>query len=205
MQRSTLSGNAPTLAALELFLDRGYAATTLTAVAEASGLARGALSRRFATKELLLSSIVAALLDDLDELVAGVDLERSGTEDHVFVLADYLDTLLRHRRAARVLLSDSGVRSSTVWQRSAAQHRLLVARLAGRRASISQQVRANCSLSVLRLCVSELWAVPAHRLRQPLLEVALETCAQGGRGVAARAGGTKWSGRTPDIRSAAPV
>lgn len=163
-------------AALELFLTNGYAATTVTAVAQAAQLNRATVSRLFPRKESFLGDILDALLAELDVLVEAVDVGRSAHDDAVFVLSCYLDALLRHRPSARLLYCDSTIRSTKVWERAAVQQRRLVARLAGQRAPVDQQVRANCSLSVVRLSVGELAAVPAHRLRRPLLAVAVETC-----------------------------
>jgi AcrR family transcriptional regulator len=56
-------------AALELFFERGYPATTMREIALACGLTAGALYNHFPSKEKLLASIIGRVHDELEKMV----------------------------------------------------------------------------------------------------------------------------------------
>lgn len=162
-------------AALVGFSRRGYASTSLRDLAEAAGCSKAALYHHFATKDDLLAALADPFVDDVEAIVSSVSLDHGMDEDRVAVIQAYVLALGTHRELAKILLLDSGARSSAVSQRVVEQQRRLVARLAGSRASLRDQVRARCALSILHLMVGELAGVPVHRLRPPLVEAAIDT------------------------------
>jgi TetR/AcrR family transcriptional regulator, cholesterol catabolism regulator len=57
-------------AALELFHEHGYDATTVEQIAEAADVAKGTFFNYFATKEAILPAIAARLLQQLEEMLS---------------------------------------------------------------------------------------------------------------------------------------
>jgi len=155
------------------FVERGYGATGLTALAEAAGLELSQARRLFGSKSGLLDAIVAPLIDEIERGLPGFRMGAGG--DRIALLRTYLFALLRARRAARIVLFDPSARGTDAWERHAECMRRLVALLVGPRASLERQVRVRCALAVCQLGAGELAGVPAHRLRQPLLEAAIDT------------------------------
>ena len=155
------------------FVEHGYGATALTALAEAAGLELPHARRLFRSKSVLLDAIVAPLIDEIERGMPGI---RVGVgSDRIALLRSYLLALLRSRRAARIVLFDPSARGTEAWERHAECMRRLVALLVGPRANLERQVRVRCALAVCQLGAGELAGVPVHRLRHPLLEAAIDT------------------------------
>lgn len=171
-RRERLMGAAP-----ELFISRGYGATSLRDLADAAGCSKAALYHLFASKDDLLAALAEPFIGDVDGLLGCVSLDLDADADRVGVIQAYVLLLSAHREVAKVLLTDSGVRPTAVGQRVVEQQRSLVARLSGPRAPLRQQVRARCAVAISHLMVGELFSVPVHRLRPPLLDAAIDTLA----------------------------
>src|SRR2546430_10190455 len=84
-------------AARELFVDRGYAGTSVRDIAEHLGMTKGALYYHFSSKEDLLYALVEPLLEALEEFTAHArDTGRIG--DLIRGMVDLLD---KHRGLLR--------------------------------------------------------------------------------------------------------
>jgi AcrR family transcriptional regulator len=75
-ERATANRRRMREAALNLFRERGYAATSLQAIADTAGMAVQTLHYTFGTKRALLSEIVDVSVAGDDEPVATLDRER---------------------------------------------------------------------------------------------------------------------------------
>lgn len=185
-------------AAPGLFASCGYAETSLQDLGDAAGCSRSSLYRDFASKDDLLAVAAEPLLGEMETLLASFSVDLGADEDRVSVVRAYLAILGAHRDLSKVLLTDAGARRTPVGQRVVEQQRSLAARLTGPRATLRQQVRARCALAILHLMVGELCSVPAHRLRAPLLQAAIDMLSANG-GSSPRDGGLR------EDRAAVPV
>src|SRR5436190_8863401 len=82
--------------ARELFIERGYDATSLRVIAEKVGTTKAAVYYHFPAKEHLLLEITRPMLDDLADLVAQYRQTGNGPGDASDVLEAYLDLFLSH-------------------------------------------------------------------------------------------------------------
>ena len=102
-------------AALELFLENGFAATTVPQIAERAGLTTRSFFRYFADKrEVLftgedeLPGVVAQMYDDADDGLTPMQMTHRGLRDVVFPrLSTFRDELLVRRT---IVQSDDGLR-----------------------------------------------------------------------------------------------
>ena len=62
--------------AVDLFIEQGYAGTSVRDISERLGMTKGSLYYHFASKEEVLNALVAPLLEDLDQFV--LDAEAAG-------------------------------------------------------------------------------------------------------------------------------
>jgi AcrR family transcriptional regulator len=156
-------------AARELFVERGYAGTSVRDIAEHLGMTKGALYYHFSSKEDLLYALLEPLLEALEEFVAQArDTGRVG--DLVRRLVDLLD---EHRLLLRSFLGDPSVKRGLL-----AQHRIparlgeLSQVLAGSGAGDgTARLRVRCALGLVHAGVlafeRDPWSEPAPPLPSP--------------------------------------
>lgn len=185
-------------AAPAVFVAHGYAETSLQDLGDAVGCSRSSLHRDFASKDELLAAVAEPLLEEIETLLGSFSVDLRAEEDRASVIRGYLVILGAHRDVSKVLLTDDGARRTPVGERVMDQQRSLVARLTGPRATLRQQVRARCGLAISHLMVGELSSVPAHRLRAPLLEAAIDM-------LSADQGSSPSDGGARDERAPLPV
>ncbi|MEV5538999.1 TetR/AcrR family transcriptional regulator [Saccharopolyspora shandongensis] len=98
-------------AAIELFYEHGYEATSLREVAAKVGIRVGSLYNHISGKDELLSSIMLAIMDDLLAALRGVLREHK--DDPVAALRACVDTHIRFhaQRAREVFIGNSELRA----------------------------------------------------------------------------------------------
>jgi len=98
-------------AAIELFYEHGYEATSLREVAAKVGIRVGSLYNHISSKDELLSSIMLGIMDDL--LAAQRTVLRQHKDDPIECLRASIDTLIRFHadRAHEVFIGNSELRS----------------------------------------------------------------------------------------------
>ncbi len=98
-------------AAIELFYEHGYEATSLREVAAKVGIRVGSLYNHISSKDELLSSIMLGIMDDL--LAAQRAVLRQHKDDPLECLRASIDTYIRFHadRAHEVFLGNSELRS----------------------------------------------------------------------------------------------
>ena len=133
-------------AARDLFVERGYAGTSVRDIAEHLGMTKGALYYHFSSKEDLLYALVEPLLEALEEFTARArDTGRVG--DLVRGLVDLLD---EHRGLLRAFLGDPSVKRGLL-----AHHRIparlgrLHEALSGDVGDPTARLRARCALGLI--------------------------------------------------------
>jgi AcrR family transcriptional regulator len=136
--------------ALELFAERGFAATSTRELSERLGFTKAALYYHFRTKEDLLTALVAPAVDDLSGLVSGARVTPS-VADRREVLTAYVDYVRAHQTLIRVLTQDPAVakgQAAVVYQ---PQYTRLIQLLVGNEApDTAERTRARAALGAVR-------------------------------------------------------
>jgi AcrR family transcriptional regulator len=111
MARTVGSAAVPTRrrildAATELFVERGFAGTSIRDIAEHLGMTKGSLYYHFSSKEELLLAMLGPLIDAIEDFVAAA--RPTGTPSTALVrrLVEMLD---EHRPVLRAMLADPAV------------------------------------------------------------------------------------------------
>jgi AcrR family transcriptional regulator len=189
-------------AALDLFVSRGFSATSLREIAQAVGISVPAIYYHFASKDDLLRSVVDPLLAAADRLLAGL----SGSPGPGLArraLEAYYDLIVAHYEIYLLVSSDPAVRShAEVGPRVAEQAATLLDIVAGPEADHARRLRAAAATGALRRPLRFAEVDPAGD-RSLIVSAALaalgpETVADDGRahGSGPVAGGTH-RGRAP--------
>jgi AcrR family transcriptional regulator len=129
--------------AVDLFIEHGYAGTSVRDISERLGMTKGSLYYHFASKEDVLNALVKPLLDDLDAFVADADpltgAATVGRDERALV--ERLVTLLdRHGVLLRSLMGDPSVLRGVVVKRS------MPARIAGVQRALGGSADSSCLL-----------------------------------------------------------
>lgn len=138
-------------AALELFTEHGYRATSMRQIAERVGLTKATLYHHFSSKAEIIQSLLGPLLDSLDHVLD----EAEGTEGldaaRERFLLGCVDTMIAQRTVLILLLSDVSAYADDVevaprvlsWMERA------TALLAGERPDWSRRIRAAQALAAM--------------------------------------------------------
>lgn len=136
--------------ALRLFLEQGFAATSVREIATEAGVTIPTLYYHFGSKDGLLGALVEPLVVDGEDVLEDL-AGRTGARLPSRALASYYDVVTGHLDVFRLVMADPSVRSHEI-----AGHRLaeqgvrfvsLLTRGSDRR---EDQVRANAALGALR-------------------------------------------------------
>lgn len=159
--------------ALELFAARGYAATSIGALAKATGMSKAAFSYHFKDKDEILVDLAEPLLKQLEEVVVK-RATASTDEERRALLDDYLGALLDHRLVAAWMDGDKAVASHhDIGRRLKANNRRMgeLLNLGGGRAG---QVRASALLGSMWRPIRNLPEIDVAEFRRGLVEAALD-------------------------------
>ncbi|MEV0202705.1 TetR/AcrR family transcriptional regulator [Nonomuraea sp. NPDC050691] len=107
-------------AAVELIAEQGYTATTVEAIAERAGVAKGTVFYNFGSKEALFGALLEHSIDRLAGALAAADTGASALEALDSVVLGQLRFFEEHGPLARVLLAEMW---RTAWQQAVAQLR----------------------------------------------------------------------------------
>jgi AcrR family transcriptional regulator len=159
--------------ALELFAARGFEKTSLREIADRLGVTKAALYYHFPSKDALLESQVAPLLDEVDALLDDGEALRAGVARQREFLERYLDLLLGHRALIGWLVNDVAVLAHpAVGLRARAQAQRIQALLGGDAVELAERVRVTAALGALNSGVANFPDTPSDDLRAPLLAAA---------------------------------
>lgn len=185
--------------ALDLFLDRGYEATPLRAIAETLDITKAALYYHFPAKEQLVVELTRPFLNDLADLVAQARSEdpQRRPDRRLALLTAYLDALITHGRVITLLAQnpaaqnhpDVGLRARTLIESYTTE-------IAGAEARDEDKVRVACAIGVINAVATGpitdplkakpaiLGAALAALDSGPLAEAAPQSGRRAGRGAA---------------------
>lgn len=140
-------------AAVELIAEQGYAATTVDAIAERAGVAKGTVFYNFGNKEGLFEALLEHSIGKLAEALAAADTGESALDALDSVVLGQLRFFEEHGAFARVLLAEMW---RTAWQKAVARLRqsaLGVYANVLRRAAANGEVRADLDVETAATAV----------------------------------------------------
>ncbi|WP_433430516.1 TetR/AcrR family transcriptional regulator [Nonomuraea sp. CA-141351] len=140
-------------AAVELIAEHGYVATTVDAIAERAGVAKGTVFYNFGSKEGLFEALLEHSISKLAVALAAADTGESALDALDSVVLGQLRFFEEHGAFARVLLAEMW---RTVWQEAVARLRqsaLSVYANVLRRAAANGEVRADLDVETAATAV----------------------------------------------------
>lgn len=102
--------------ALEMFAESSYDAVSMRDLGQALNMQAPSIYSHFPSKESLLLSTLAPLLDSLDEVFAAVPPAPATDGQRREWLARWVGVLIQHRRASRVAMYDRAVMGNAALQ-----------------------------------------------------------------------------------------
>lgn len=137
-------------AALELFAERGFAATSTRELSERLGFTKAALYYHFKTKDDLLAALIQPAVEQLTTLITQTPVRASAAARRE-VLAAYIDLNTSHVDLLRVLTQDPSVARRPASATHAALEERMLQLLAGHEApDLTEQIRARAALAAVR-------------------------------------------------------
>jgi len=95
-------------AALACFDEKGYEATTTSAICTASGVSNGSLFHHFGSKEGIASALFLNALEDYHEaLLSGLRLDMSAPEGIEYLISSHISWVVDNRGAAQFLFEQA--------------------------------------------------------------------------------------------------
>ena len=155
-------------AAIELFLEQGVRDTALWQIAERLDITKPALYYYFSSREELINSLIAPVVEETEAALADLEAITDLTPDRL--LAWYFDINIKHRDINLLVLRDLSLfTGSDLGQRVAGWRRRLVDLLVGTDADLSAQAKAVIALGGISDCVVMFTDADADQLRTATL------------------------------------
>jgi AcrR family transcriptional regulator len=148
--------------ARRLFLEHGYAATSLADIAADVGLTKTAVAYHFHPKEKLLVELVSPALTDLAGTL-GTLPTRTRDQRRAF-LRRLVEVLVTHRDVIGILAADTGLLALPALGGTAPRE-LLVSRLLTERATAHERVRAWAAIGAAQVAVARTLDQPPEIVR----------------------------------------
>lgn len=146
-ERSVASTKALVAAAEDLFLERGYHATTLVAIGERAGYSRGLVTTRFGSKENLAWAVVQCAARWWEEAIVAARDYATGLE-RVVAIVDATRDLMVARPESRMLLERLYAESGSP---TGPLHERFLGALSGLERTIAEMIRAGIDDESIRL------------------------------------------------------
>jgi AcrR family transcriptional regulator len=133
--------------AVDLFIERGYAGTSVRDISERLGMTKGSLYYHFASKEDLLTALVEPMMTALDEFISEAE-HRSQPADRAMIerLVNILDT---HGVILRSLMSDPSVLRGLAIKQAMPQRLAALQRAVAGAADESSAIRGRCAIGLI--------------------------------------------------------
>ena len=132
--------------AVDLFIEQGYAGTSVRDISERLGMTKGSLYYHFASKEDVLNALVTPLMEDLDRFTA--DATTAGRVD-AGLLARLVDLLDEHGVLLRSLMGDPSVLHGIARRQTMKQRMLALQRALAGSGDPGELLRGRCALGVI--------------------------------------------------------
>jgi len=169
-------------AALERFARSGYVGTTLADIADGAGLSEAQLKAEYATKDILVSDLTAALLDRLEALVRVAGGAATGDRvEAARVLGAYLRALSDYRSLVEVFLGDPAAAACPAVSRLRGALTGLRDALAGPAGDATSRIRASSALGAVQQAVADFTDAELVVARAVIIETAVAILGEGGQ------------------------
>src|ERR1700749_1586197 len=133
--------------ALELFAERGFAATSTRELSERLGFTQAPLYYYFRTKDDLLAALIKPVIQQLTDLITQTPVRASAAARRE-VLAEYVDLAIAHVDLLRVLTQDPSVARRPASAGHAALEERMLNLLAGHETpGLTERLRARAALA----------------------------------------------------------
>ncbi|HEY2950242.1 MAG TPA: helix-turn-helix domain-containing protein [Micromonosporaceae bacterium] len=143
-------------AAVELFTANGYEKTSLREIADRVGITKASLYYHYPSKQALLEAVVEPLVTDWRRTVDEAVALPHTAENVRLVLEHCLDTMLRHRPVAGLMLRDAAsmfAALAVVWNELIELNTRLHVWLAGPRPTAVRRIRALAATEALSVAL----------------------------------------------------
>jgi AcrR family transcriptional regulator len=135
--------------AVDLFIEQGYAGTSVRDISERLGMTKGSLYYHFASKEDVLVALLAPLVQDLDQFLLAAD-EARGSADATRGLVERLVGLLdEHGVLLRSLMGDPSVLHGLAIKSAMPDRIVRIQRALAASEEPEAQLRGRCALGVI--------------------------------------------------------
>jgi AcrR family transcriptional regulator len=159
--------------ALELFVEQGYDRTSLREIAERLGFSKAALYYHYKAKDDILEALAEAVIDDLEDVVDQVADRPAGPERARFALTQLVDLMLRRRRVAQLLLTQSVAVQRLKASREHQFQGRLMQLIVPADAPLTTRVRATAALSVVQSVLWHLQEEDLDTVRSTVVSLAI--------------------------------
>jgi AcrR family transcriptional regulator len=153
--------------ARELFAEKGVVRTSLQDIADRLGITKPALYYHFQSREDLIRSIVAPLIDEGEGFIAQHERKRGAARASARELLEgYFDFHYRHRADLVLIVAElSTLADLGLIDKLLAWRARLGVLVFGRRVTVDQSIRAVIAFGGLQDCCLQFPDVPYERLR----------------------------------------
>jgi AcrR family transcriptional regulator len=133
--------------ATELFVEHGFAGTSIRDITERLGMTKGSVYYHFSSKEDLLAALMAPLFEAMDRFAAAARSRGQVTHELIRSLVDVLD---QHGPMLRALIADPSVERAKLEQEHGMPDRFIeLLRILGGSPEPAAMLRARCALGVI--------------------------------------------------------
>jgi AcrR family transcriptional regulator len=136
--------------AVDLFIEQGYAGTSVRDISERLGMTKGSLYYHFASKEDVLTALVTPLVEDLDSFLQAAETTPRDARDATRALVEHLVGLLdKHGVLLRSLMGDPSVLHGLAIKSSMPNRIVRVQRALAASDDPADLLRGRCALGVI--------------------------------------------------------
>ena len=136
--------------AVDLFIEQGYAGTSVRDISERLGMTKGSLYYHFASKEDVLTALVTPLVEDLDAFLDAADTTPHDSREATRGLVEHLVGLLdKHGVLLRSLMGDPSVLHGLAIKSSMPHRIVRVQRALAASDDPADLLRGRCALGVI--------------------------------------------------------
>jgi AcrR family transcriptional regulator len=132
--------------AVDLFIERGYAGTSVRDISERLGMTKGSLYYHFASKEDVLNALITPLMEDLDAFIVDA---RAAPEIDCDLVGRLVHLLDEHGVLLRSLMGDPSVLHGLAAKRAMPQRIASLQRALAGSDDPAANLRGRCALGVI--------------------------------------------------------
>ena len=135
--------------AVDLFIEQGYAGTSVRDISERLGMTKGSLYYHFASKEDVLNALVTPLMNDLDDFILEAESAAGAPETTRALVEKLVGLLDRHGVLLRSLMGDPSVLHGLAIKSSMPGRIARIQQALGGSEGAAALLRGRCALGVI--------------------------------------------------------